>query len=226
MVEMAKIYKKEASRPLSNYQKMINEVAGELAVKDPSLLSRRGDLLDQARVEVQQRGYNYVKGKSRAKRFMSPPLETPKPTRSKVSAEIRQQRILALEEDIANITKQLHFKHKRLQQAENVKHYKLCEEINEEIQIVTKQKRDLSNELKKFREKERKARWFQRRKSQSKSSASNVTSDDSDILLSSPGSSRATTAEVVLDSDSSDSDNEQARDSSSVFRTGLPVHKE
>ena len=220
---MAKIYKREVTRPPSNYQKMINEVAGELAVQDPSLLSRRGNLLDLARVEVQQRGYNYVKGKSRSKRFMSPPLKAPKPTRSKVSAEIRQQRILALEEDIVNITKQLHFKNKRLQQAENIKNYKLCEEINEEIQIVTKQKRDLSIELKKFREKERKARWFQRRKQQTKRSAM---SDDSDILLSSPGSSRTTTSEVVLDSDSSDSDTEQPSDSSSVFRTGLPVDKQ
>ena len=92
---------------------------------------------------------------------MSPPLETPKATRSKVSAEVRQQRILALEEDITNISKQLHFKNKRLQQAENIKNYKLCEEINEEIQIVTKQKHELSDELKCFREKERKARWFQ-----------------------------------------------------------------
>ena len=95
--------------------------------------SRRGDLLGLSRTEVQQRGYKYVKGKSHSKRFMSPPLETPKATRSKVSAEVRQQRIRSLEEDIANIDKQLHFKNKRLQQAENIKNYKLCEEINEEM---------------------------------------------------------------------------------------------
>ena len=88
---------------------------------------------------------------------MSPPLETPKATRPKVSAEVRQQRIWSLEEDIANIDKQLHFKNERLQQAENVRNYKLCEEINEEIQIVTKQKRELSEELRRFRKKERKA---------------------------------------------------------------------
>ena len=59
---------------------MINQITGELALRDPSLLTRRGELLDLARVEVQQRGYNYVIGKSRSKRFLSPPLETPKPT--------------------------------------------------------------------------------------------------------------------------------------------------
>ena len=216
---MAKIYKKESSRPLSNYQKMINEVAGELAVKDPSLLSRRGDLLDLSRTEVQRRGYKYVKGKSRSKRFMSPPLENPKATRSKVSAEVRQQRIRSLEEDIANIDKQLHFKNKRLQQAENIKNYKLCEEI----QIVTKQKRELSEELRRFREKERKAQWFQRRKKQVKRSASNVTSDNSDFSLS-PGSSRATPSDAVHDG--LDSDTEHPSDSSSVFPTGLPVDKQ
>lgn len=65
---------------------------------------------------------------------MSPPFETLKPTRSKVSAEVRQKRISAIEEDIANLDKQLHFKNKRLQQAENIKNYKLCEEITEEVQ--------------------------------------------------------------------------------------------
>lgn len=218
VVEMAKIYKKESSRPLSNYQKMINQVAGELAVKDPSLLTRRGELLDLSRAEVQQRGYQYVKGKSRSKRFMSPPTETPKPTRLKVSADIRQQRIRALEEDLSNIEKQLHFKNKRLQQAENIKNYKLCEEINEEVQIVTRQKWELTNELKRFHEKERKARWFQRKKKQqAKSSASTVTSDDSDFSLLSPGSSRATPIDTVRDV-TSDSDPEHPSDSSSVFR--------
>ena len=85
LLEQAKIYKKEASRPLSRYFKQINEAAGELVLGDPSLLTRRGDLLDLSRSRVYQEGYNFVKGKSRSKRFASPPQEIPKPTRAKIS---------------------------------------------------------------------------------------------------------------------------------------------
>ena len=136
---------------------------------------------------------------------MSPPIETPKSTRSKVSAEVRQKRITALEEDIANLDKQLHFKNKRLQQAENIKNYKLCEDITEEIQVVTRQRRELREELQRFREKERKSRWYQRTKN-AQCSASNATSDDSDIPMSSPGSSRASSREVVMPTVASDSE--------------------
>lgn len=164
MLEMGKIYKKETNRPLSRYQKEINEVAGELALKDPSLLGRRGELLDLACAEVQQRGYSYVKGKSRSKQFMSPPLQTPKPTRLKICAEIRQKKTAGLEEDIARLDKQLHFKNKRLQQAENIKNYKLWEDVTEEIQIVTRQKRDLSEELKNFVKRNEKLNCIRKRR--------------------------------------------------------------
>ena len=91
--------------------------------------------------------------------------------------------------------------------------------------VVTKQKHELSEELRHFREKEQKAQWFQRRKKQVKRSASNVTSDDSDFSLLSPGSSRATPSDAVHDN-FSDSDTEHPSDSSSVFPTCLPVDKQ
>ena len=177
ILEAGEIYKKES---LSKYHRAINEASGELAVQDPSLLTRRGDLLNLARVEVQKKGYSYVKGKSRSKRFMSPPSDTPAPMRTKVSAEVRQKRIAALKEDISSLDRHFHFKNKRLQQAEGVKNYKLCEEINEEVQVITRQKRELTEELRLFREKERKAHWY--RKSR-KSSVCNVASDESDIVI-------------------------------------------
>ena len=179
-------------------------------MRDPSLLGRRGDLLDLARVEVQEKGYNYVKGKSRSKRLMSPPTETPRRVRSKISAEVRQKRMLALEEDVSNLDKQLHFKNKRLQQAENIKNYKLCEEITEEVQVITRQRRELKEEQRRFQEKERKARWYQRRKSDSNQSASNITSDDSDTPVSSPSS-------LVCSAVNSDSDSDSGEGVPSVF---------
>ena len=182
-------------------------------MQDPSLLTRRGDLFDLARVEVQHKGYSFVKGKSRSKRLLPPSTDAPPPTRSKISAEVRQKRIAALEEDISGIDRQIHFKNKRLQQAENVKNYKLCEEITEEVQVITRQKRELAEELRLFREKERKARWYQKGR---KSSAYNATSDDSDI----PIHLLRSCAILYTVNSETDSDDDGT---SSVFQTGLPA---
>ena len=45
----------------------VNEAAGILAVKDPSLLTKRGRLFELARELVHKSGYAYVKGYSRSK---------------------------------------------------------------------------------------------------------------------------------------------------------------
>ena len=79
--------------------------ARKLALSDPSLLCQRGQLLEQARSQVVEKGYTFVKGKSRSKRLASPE-NTPRATRANFSAEIREKRIAALEEDIANIDQQ------------------------------------------------------------------------------------------------------------------------
>ena len=104
-------------------------------MSNPSLLCRRGELLELAREKVMEGGYDFVKGKSRSKRLASPD-DTPRPSRVKINAELRQKRISALEEDIANLDQQIGFKEKRRQQSENVRNYKLCEEITHEIGIV------------------------------------------------------------------------------------------
>ena len=82
VLELGKIYRKQSTLPLTNYQKAINDEAGEPVWEDPALLSRWGELQDLALLELQQKGYKFVKGKSRSKRLMSPPIETPKSTRS------------------------------------------------------------------------------------------------------------------------------------------------
>ena len=128
MVEMACIFTKESSRPLSKYQKQINAEAGSLAVADPSLLCKCGELLDRVREVVVEKGYAFVKGKSRSKRLSSSD-EVPHPTNAKISADVRVKRILGLEEDIAILGKQILFKEKRRHQVESLRSYKTCEEI-------------------------------------------------------------------------------------------------
>ena len=52
--EMATIYKKESKRPLTNYQKSVNEAAIELCLQHPGLLHTRKNL---ARAKVIEDGY-------------------------------------------------------------------------------------------------------------------------------------------------------------------------
>lgn len=111
MLENAKIFRRESSRPLTNYQKQVNEEAGLLALNNPSLLCRCGELLELAREKVMEGGYNFVKGKSRSKRLASPD-DTPRPSRVKINAKLRQKRISALEDNIANLDQQIGFKEK------------------------------------------------------------------------------------------------------------------
>ena len=147
-------------------------------------------------------GYDFVKGKSWSK-WLALPDDTPRPSRVKINAELRQKRISALEEDIANLDQQIGFKEKRRQQSENVRNYKLCQEITHEIGIVKQQRHQLSEELNQYREKERKAKWYQRskRKAQKRrrsgSSAGTATSDEGEFPLPSPSTSEVVTRDSI-----------------------------
>ena len=59
VITSAKIF--GADRP-TTYQQRINEEAGKLALKNPGLLTKRGELLDLARQEVVDRGTTSRKG--------------------------------------------------------------------------------------------------------------------------------------------------------------------
>lgn len=107
--------------------------------------------------------------------------------RTKISAEVRQKRVRALEEDIANLDEQKSFKEKRQQQSEDIRNYKLCEEITQEIRLLTQQRRQLYEELSQYREKECKAKWYQGTKGKGKrrmESPSSLSSDASTLVSS------------------------------------------
>ncbi len=50
--EAAKIYRKQTSRPLTPYQKQINECAQDICIKNPTMLRSRARLLEAAREVV------------------------------------------------------------------------------------------------------------------------------------------------------------------------------
>ena len=75
MRNKAKIYGRDSTRKLTDYQIQINAAATELAIENVNFLESRHLLLQTARDKVHQKGYVYKKGKSRSK-VINP--ETPK----------------------------------------------------------------------------------------------------------------------------------------------------
>ena len=58
-IESAKIFKKE---PLTPYQLCTNQEAGKLALQNPALVTRHGELLEIPQKEVVEQGYQFKKG--------------------------------------------------------------------------------------------------------------------------------------------------------------------
>ena len=63
--EESKIYRKDDKRPLSDYQNAINSAAGDICVRDPTMLAKKGELLALAKEQVYESGFQFKKGKSR-----------------------------------------------------------------------------------------------------------------------------------------------------------------
>ena len=45
IIEKARIYNKDRKRPVKPYEEAVNAAAGTLALKDPTLLARRGTIV-------------------------------------------------------------------------------------------------------------------------------------------------------------------------------------
>jgi len=181
------------------------------------LLMSRGELLEQARQKVVESGYQFKKGKSRSKK-LNPDQQSVVPRLSKINFELRQRRMKELKDDIMQLDEEIAIKHKRREQAESIRNYKLCDELTEEMGRLKKQCRELQNELKAFERKEKKAQWYQNRKHKSAVAESSQveanrikcqSSDmDSDCPLTSPPSvsSVASDTTVILSDSDVESD--------------------
>ncbi len=163
--ELATIYKKESVRPLSNYQRRVNEIAQEACIKNPSMLRSRKKLLELACTRVDDT-YQFKKGKSRSKRH-NPMLPAPK--RKKTNQNMRLVRMKTLEDDIKNTEECVVYKEKRRQVAEDNKNYRLCDELTQEIGTLSREKRQYAAELKLLQKKDEFSKSYYRRKSTSKS---------------------------------------------------------
>ncbi|OBZ91247.1 hypothetical protein A0J61_00698 [Choanephora cucurbitarum] len=61
------IYGKKNNRPLTSYEEAINRASLQLALENPLLISKKGDLFDLAKKQLLQEGYRYKRGCSRSK---------------------------------------------------------------------------------------------------------------------------------------------------------------
>ena len=157
IIEAAAIFKSS----LTDYRKRINEEAGKLALRSPSLLQNRAELQRLSQEKVHEGGYAYKKGKSRSKRF-GPPESTPKRPK-KMNAGMRHEWMTELEEDIKQINQQLIIKEKRRNQSEAVQNYKLCDEIMDEISHLKSTLREKTRERKALERKVYQANWYRKR---------------------------------------------------------------
>lgn len=87
----------KSGKQLTKYRQQMNAIAGDLCVKNPSLLGNKGELLKSARAVLHDSGYVYVKGKSRSK-VLNPiaSIEDDHSKREKINTEERQHRMKVL----------------------------------------------------------------------------------------------------------------------------------
>jgi polyhydroxyalkanoate synthesis regulator phasin len=159
IAEMATLFKKTTSRPLTNYQKCMNKAAVEICLENPGMLRKRQALIDTARIKIIDEGFIFVKGHSRSNKSD----EEPRPKRPKISQDVREKRMKDVEEDLADLKERISFKEKRIAEYINISDYKKCDELKEEVTILKKQQRELQAELKRLLVSDKKSKSYHRR---------------------------------------------------------------
>ena len=176
----------------------MNNVAVELCLDEPDLLSSRQTLIQRARAKVNST-YHFKKGKSRSVQAQSNPQP---PKRPKTSETLRSKHIGDLKEDLKDLCDQLVFKEKRREQATMSRNYKVCDQLTEEMSVIKKKKRTCEQELHLWERKQQQANWYkQKGKGRSRGSASDsYFSSSSQCSTSSSYPSRHTTPSRVASS--------------------------
>ena len=151
---------------LTNYQVRINQASEHICIKNPNLLTDRKLLLEMARKRVCESGYQYKKGKSRS-RVLNPEgtsdtegLSDSIPKRRKLSQDARLTRITEIQDKAKDLNDQIGYKQKRREAANNVRNYKECDKLTEEMSELKSQKRKLETELALLTKKQRKSSWY------------------------------------------------------------------
>jgi hypothetical protein len=158
--EMAIIFRKTTSRPLTEYQKRMNSAAQQMCLKNPALIRKRQLLTDEARKKILEEGFQFVKGKSRSKKGLSKNEGEPKPKRLKMNQDIRDTRMKELEETIKDYDERISFKERRITASLNISDYKACDELKDAVMELKKKRRELEAEMKRIAVANRQSRWY------------------------------------------------------------------
>ncbi|KAG1474704.1 hypothetical protein G6F56_000193 [Rhizopus delemar] len=179
------IYGRHQSRSLTSYEKAINEAAAHLALENPTLLSKKGDLFKQAKKKLLDDGFVYKRGKSRSKLTKEIPQSSlrrqtslPKRQENAERASLeRQEKIKCLEKKVEDILRSRQVTENEL---EACSYDIINERSTMEAKIVSyeDEKRQLTRQISKLKAQERKHKWYYRRKSENGSSNSSQTADD------------------------------------------------
>ena len=176
---MAVIYRKQNTRKLSNYHHKMNVASQDLCVVNPGLLKNKILLIEKAREKIIANGFEFAKGKSRSKKGLETTKTDPPPKRRRLSMETRSRRLHDIKEDYKDLNDRIKFKEKRISAYENVKDYKRCDELLEEISELKKQKRLLEAEEKNLMRLTAQSKWYFARKMNGMSKSSSAGSGGS-----------------------------------------------
>ena len=157
LFDLKQLYKKSDVRPLTEYQKRINEEAQQICEQNPTVLRSRLQLLEAET-------YQFKKRKSRAKNSQESCSYDAFEKRQKLNHSARLERMKHLEEDLKNCNKRISYKEKRREAGENVKNYRICDKITEEISSLHREKRQMVDLL---HRKEKQSKNYLRRKKSS-----------------------------------------------------------
>ena len=101
---------------LYQYRKALNDAAYEVALEDPSLIHKKGELLSLAKAKVDSHGYGYKRKKSR-----SQVLSVAEPTPStKLTPSLLSKRIREVEEDLKEVKLEMTLLERSRTKARNV----------------------------------------------------------------------------------------------------------
>ena len=159
-----------ASEELTSYQSAINKAAYEICTTNPTLIDKKGDLLQAARRKVNADGYQYAKRSSRSKLFGTQATATNSNTAKKprLSTDVRSSRILECQDDLNNINLQLKYAERAQEKFANAHQYQSAIGALKEIKEMKEKKRDIQRELEVLQKREAKAVNYQKKKPQKK----------------------------------------------------------
>lgn len=170
----ARIFGK-SGKELTKYQARLNQAAGDLCVHNPALLAEKGKLLELAKDRLHESGYVYAKGKSRSRKFNPLDEMEERPKREKIDQREKQHRIDTLKEQLQDNNKHIGIKEKRIEQAQGLQNFKLCDQLSDEVTLLKKKRREIESALRALERKEqRSVRYFARKSSSSAETSTNI----------------------------------------------------